>query len=145
MVLPQISPDGRWMAYMSDESGQNEVYVRPFPEVNKGRWQVSTGGGKSPLWSPNSRELFYLSSDSVMAVTVQTEPTFSLGTPKTLFRLTYIAGSTSGGMPWDISPDGKRFLMMKEAGSTSKPAEAPRKINIVVNWTEELKQRVPAK
>ena len=59
---PKISPDGRWMAYMSNESGQNEIYVRPFPEVNKGRWQVSTSGGAAPLWSPNGRELFYLST-----------------------------------------------------------------------------------
>ena len=143
-MRPQISPDGRWMAYMSNESGQDEVYVRPFPEVNKGRWQVSTGSGNSPLWSPNGRELFYLSSDSVMAVAVQTEPSFSLGTPKALFRLTYAGVSSTTGMPWDISPDGKRFLMMKEVESTGKPAaEAPRKINIVLNWFEELKQRVP--
>ena len=113
-MRPQISPDGRWMAYMSNESGQNEIYVRPFPEVNKGRWQVSTGSGNSPLWSPNGRELFYLSSDSVMAVAVQTEPTFSLGTPKALFRLTYAGVSSTTGMPWDISADGKRFLRMKE-------------------------------
>jgi serine/threonine protein kinase len=146
-ILPQISPDGRWMAYASDESGKNEVYVRPFPEVNKGRWQVSTSGGKNPLWSPIGGELFYLSSDSVMAVSVEKGPTFSLGTPKILFRLMYVAGSTSVGTPWDISPDNKRFLMMKEVASTAKPAaEAPRpKINIVLNWFEELKQRVPIK
>jgi serine/threonine-protein kinase len=143
-LLPQISPDGRWLAYVSDESGQAEVYVRPFPEVNKGRWQISTSGGNSPLWSPNGRELFYLSSDSVMAVSVETGPTFSLGTPKTLFRSTYVSSSPSSGPPWDISPDGKRFLMMKEVVSTAKPAaEAPLKINIVLNWFEELKQRVP--
>jgi Tol biopolymer transport system component len=68
MVLPQISPDGRWMAYMSDESGQHEVYARPFPDVNKGRWQVFAGGGAAPLWSPNGRVLFCLSGDSGMAV-----------------------------------------------------------------------------
>ena len=142
----QISPDGRWMAYMSNESGQYEVYVRPFPEVNNGKWQVSTSGGLGPLWSPNGRELFYRSSDSVMAVSVETGPTFSLGTPKALFRGTYVGGGVSVGSPWDISPDGKRFLMMKEVASTAKPAaEAPRKINIVINWFEELKQRAPAK
>jgi serine/threonine-protein kinase len=139
---PQISPDGRWMAYMSDESGKAEIYVRPFPDVNKGRWQVSTGGGSSPLWSPNGRELFYLSNDSVMAVVVQTEPTVSLGTPKALFRSWYGGVFTSPvGEQWDISPDGKRFLMMKETG----PAGGPMKINIVLNWFEELKRRAPAK
>jgi Tol biopolymer transport system component len=149
LVQPKISPDGRWMAYTSDESGKGEVhvgvYVRPFPEVDNGKWTVSTNGG-SPLWSPNGRELFYLSSDSVMAVSVQTEPTFSLGTPKALFRLTYIGNGTSSGTPWDISPDGKRFLMMKEKVSPDRPdAEAPLKINIVLNWTDELKRLVPVK
>jgi serine/threonine-protein kinase len=144
-TYPKISPDGRWVAYVSDESGKGEIYVRPFPEVNKGKWQVSTSGGDIPLWSPDGRELFYLSYDSVMAVSVETRPTLSFGTPKTLFRLTYIAGNTYPGMPWDISPDGKRFLMIKEVGPTGKPAEAPRKINIVLNWIDELKQRVPGK
>ena len=67
-TVPQVSPDGRWMAYTSDETGQNEIYVRPFPEVNEGKWQVSTGGGDSPLWSPDGRELFYRSGDTVMVV-----------------------------------------------------------------------------
>jgi hypothetical protein len=80
-----------------------------------------------------------------MAVDVQTEPIFKPGKPETLFRGPYSPLTSQDGHPWDISPDGKRFLMMKEAGSTAKPAaEAPRKINIVVNWLEELKQRVPA-
>ena len=142
---PKISPDGRWMAYTSDESGQNEIYVRPFPEVNKGRWQVSTSGGGWPLWSPNGRELFYLSNDSAMAVSVETGPTLSFGTPKTLFRSTYLGSSSTGGTLWDISPDGKRFLLVKDAAANGKPTEFPRKINIVVNWFEELRQRVPVK
>jgi serine/threonine protein kinase len=143
---PKISPDGRWMAYNSAESGKGEVYVRPFPEVNKGKWQVSTSGGNSPLWSPDGRELFYRGGDSVIAVAVQTEPTFKCGKPVPLFRGTYVGLNIGIGTEWDISPDGKRFLMMKEAESTGKPAaEAPRKINIVVNWFEELKQRVPVK
>jgi serine/threonine-protein kinase len=140
-IGPLISPDGRWMAYTSDESGQNEVYVRPFPDVNKGKWQVSTSGGDNPLWSPNGRELFYHSSDSVMAVSVETGPAFSLGTPKALFRGTYVGLVSDAG--WDISPDGKRFLMMKEPQSTTAAGGATMKINIVLNWFEELKQRVP--
>jgi serine/threonine protein kinase len=142
---PQISPEGRWLAYASAESGQNEVYVRPFPEVNKGRWQVSMDGGNGPLWSPHGRELFYRNGDSVMAVPVETEPTFKPGKPKVLFRGTYFSDNIGQGVlpRWDISPDGKRFLMMKESGKAST-GEAPRKINIVLNWLEELKQRVPA-
>ncbi len=75
-LQPEISPDGRWMAYTSDESGKYEIYVRPFPEVNKGRWQVSTSGGDTPLWSPNGRELFYRNGDSVVAVAVEAGQTF---------------------------------------------------------------------
>jgi serine/threonine protein kinase len=144
---PEISPDGRWMAYTSNESGKNEIYVRPFPEVNKGRWQISTAGGGDPLWSPNGRELFYRNGDAVMAVAVETEPAFKAGKPDTLFRGTYIRFSPLEGHPWDISRDGKRFLMLKEVASTGKPAAAKstQKINIVVNWFEELKQRVPVK
>jgi eukaryotic-like serine/threonine-protein kinase len=147
---PQISADGRWLAYTSDESGKNEIYVRPFPNVNEGRWQVSTSGGDKPLWSKDSRELFYQNGDAVMAVSVKTEPAFSPGTPRILFRGTFATGMPRGNS-WDISHDGKRFLMMKAAAQTTEtePAaplfEPPRRINIVVNWIEELKQRVPTK
>jgi Tol biopolymer transport system component len=148
---PRISPDGQWMAYDSFELGRFEVYVRPFPDVDRGRWQVSTSGGDSPLWSRDGRELFYRSGDAVMAVSVKADAGFSPGTPKPLFRGAYVSFDLHVGRPdlnpWDISPDGKRFLMMKEAAPTGKPAaaESPRKINIVMNWLEELKQRVPRK
>jgi serine/threonine-protein kinase len=148
---PKISPEGNWMAYTSDESGRYEIYVRAFPDVNKGRWQVSTSGGATPLWSPDGRELFYRNDDAVMRVSIETEPTFKAGKPETLFRGTYIrlptANATYDAQPWDIHPDGKRFLMLKPSPSTSAAptAEAPRRINIVVNWFEELKQRVPSK
>jgi serine/threonine-protein kinase len=135
---PKISPDGRWMAYVSEESGKSEVYVRPFPDVNKGKWQVSTSGGRDPLWSPDGRGLFYRNGDSVMAVAVQTEPTFNPGKTEALFQGKYTSY-------WDISHDGKRFLMLKEPQSTASGGEGPRKINIVLNWFEELKQRVPVK
>jgi eukaryotic-like serine/threonine-protein kinase len=142
---PHISPDGRWMSYVSDESGQAEVYVRPFPDVNKGKWQVSTSGGHSPRWSRDGRMLFYRSDDTVMAASVRTDPTFSFETPGALFRGTYVSESETSY--WDISPDGKRFLMIKPPASTGAvpTAEGPRKINIVLNWFEELKQRVPVK
>ena len=142
---PRISPNGRWMAYASNESGKYEVYVCPFPDVKKGKWKVSASGGNHPLWSPDGRELFYSSSDATMAVPVETDPQFKLnGTPSVLFpgKLGKIIGANRLAMAdhtyWDISPDGKRFLMLKDS-----PDEAPRKINIVLNWLEELKQRVP--
>jgi serine/threonine-protein kinase len=147
---PVISPNGQWLAYASDETGRNEVYVRPFPDVNKGGGGVvSTNGGYGPLWSPTGRELFYRDGDSVMAVEVETEPAFrTVRDAKEIFRGTYFSietmGSAKSGM-WDISPDGKRFLMIKETESSASTAGSPRKINIVVNWIEELKKKVPVK
>ncbi len=150
--MPQVSPDGQWMAYASNEATgvalKDEIYVRPFPEVSKGKWQVSTSGGDCPLWSPDGRELFYLGRDnSVMAVAVDTKPTLSFGTPKILFKTANLGVSESSGNPWDIHPDGKRFLMIKpppSEGAASADAR-PRNINVVLNWFEELKQRVPTK
>jgi Tol biopolymer transport system component len=148
---PKISPDGRWIAYAADESGKDivELYVRPFPEVGKSKWQVSTGGGHSPLWSPDGQELYFRNGDAVMAVRVKTKPAFSLETPKILFRGTYLSSAFLAGnwsfSTWDISPDGKRFLMIKEAEPDTAGTGGLRKINIVLNWTEELKQRVPVK
>jgi serine/threonine protein kinase/Tol biopolymer transport system component len=151
-IQPQLSPDARWLAYCSDESGENEVYVRPFPEVNSGRWQVSTNGGNSPLWSPDGREIFYLigNTEGVMAIEVETEPTFKPGKPRLLFKGNYVGAAPADGVPWDIHPDGKRLFMMEEpwttgSESTAEESEAagPRKITIVLNWDQELKQRVP--
>ncbi len=154
----QVSPDGHWIAYCirnpDDES--TAIYVHPFPNVNNGRWQVSTDDGNSPLWSPDSRELFYLTGrntvDAAMRVAVETEPTFKHGKPEVLFRGKYIGYWPDNGTPWDINPDGKRFLMIKGPVATegvSAPKEStdvePLKINIIVNWFEELKQRVPVK
>jgi eukaryotic-like serine/threonine-protein kinase len=144
---PRISPNGRWISYASNESGKYEVYVCPFPDVKNGKWQVSTSGGNHPLWSPDGRELFYNNGNATMAVPVETDPQFRLnGSPTVLFRGTagkYI-GPASFNMTdftcWDISHDGKRFLMMKD-----DPTAAPRKINLVLDWFEELKQRVPVK
>jgi serine/threonine-protein kinase len=146
---PQISPDGRWIAFQSDETGRYEVYVRSFPDVNQGRWQVSTNGGDSPLWSPDGRELFYRSGDSFIAVDVETEPAFNPGKSEVLFRGVYYSDSP-GYTFWDIHPDGDRFLLIKppvvtaaEPASQEPAVIGPRKINIILNWFEELKDRVP--
>ena len=149
-VQPRVSPEGRYMAYTSNESGRSQVYVRPFPDVDEGgRWQISTGGGDSPLWSREGGELFYRNGDAAMVVSVKTQPAFSIETPKLLFRGMYVPSNIKTNDPqsntWDISPDGKRFLMMKESGSSESAARGPRRINIVLNWFEELKQRVPVK
>jgi len=143
---PQISPDGRWMAYMAIESDGLEVYVRPFPNVYKGRWQVSKDGGDSPLWSPDGKELFYRKDDEVIAVAVETEPIFKIGRSKVLFRGDYVPMRLNDLHSWDIDPIGKRFLMMKDSAGDSTTEETSRpRINIIANWFEELKERLPAR
>jgi Tol biopolymer transport system component len=137
---PQISPDGRFMTYASNKEGDLEVYIRMFPEVNERVWKVSTDGGNNPLWSPDGDMLYYRDKDAIMAVTVQIDPDLKLGTPQTLFKGPYVTVGTTIGTSWDIHPDGKKFLMMKPTGSGRL---LPRKINIVTNWFEELKEKVP--
>ncbi len=136
---PWFSPDGRWLAYVSDESGRFEVYVQPYPGPG-GKWLISTEGGVEPVWNPNGRELFYRNGDKMMAVEVTTRPGFSAGKPKALFEGKYLP--TPVTFPnYDVSPDGQRFLMLKP----SEPeAAAPTQINVVLNWFEELKRRVPS-
>ena len=133
----QISPDGHWLAYESNESGQEEVHVRPFPNVGDGRWQVSSGGGTVPLWARSGRELFYRDREALMSASVQTTPTFSAGTPTKLFE-GYVFGL---GRNYDVSRDGQRFLMIKDEAAGRETA-APRMV-IVLNWLEELKSHVP--
>jgi serine/threonine protein kinase/Tol biopolymer transport system component len=138
-AAPMFSPDGRWLAYVSDESGQYEIYVRPFPSLD-GKWRISTDGGEGPLWNPNGRELFYRNGDKMMAVDVTTQPTFSAGRPKMVFEGPY-APDPSGGRPnYDVSRDGQRFLMMK---SLELQGVSLTQINVVLNWFEELKAKVP--
>ena len=131
-----ISPDGRWIAYSSNESGRLEVYVQPFPGP-AGRSQISTEGGNEPVWNRNGRELFYRHADKMMAVDLTTQPSFSAGKPKVLFEGRYLFGQGSPAN-YDISADGQRFLMVK-ASNEAPPTE----INFVLNWFEELKQKVP--
>jgi len=149
---PAISPDGRWIAYSSDESGRIEVYVRPFPNVDDGKWLISTRGGEFPNWAPDGRELYYDDyPDQMMVVTIETEPAFAAGNPEVLFRSEYVLASHSGpdASPYDISPDGKRFLMIKEekqAQEADEVAEIPPITELIVvdNWDEVLKGLVPS-
>jgi len=139
-MLTRVSPDGRWLAYVSDESGRLEVYVQPFPGPG-GKWQVSTEGGTGPVWNPNGRELFYLNGDKMMAVDIATQPGFSAGKPRVLFEKPYLTPSQIIGPPnFDVSSDGQRFLAVKPV---EQAAAAPTQINVVLNWSEELKQKVP--
>ena len=139
-----VSPDGRWLAYESDSSGRFEIYVKPFPNVNAGRWNVSTAGGTRPLWAPkNGRELFYVAPDgALMAVGVDHRgATWSTGRPVKVVQGPYATGGPRSTRTYDVSPDGQRFLMVKQLASH---APAPQ-IIIVQNWFEELKRHVPAK
>ena len=137
-----ISPDGRWMAYQSSESGQFEIYVRPFPDVDDGKWQVSSDGGRWPLWAPDGRELFYLQQDmEMMAASVETEPTFTIGKREPLFGMEpYFVQAIVRRVA--ISPDGQRFLLLK-IGTGSEDAAVPPSIIVVQNWFQELKRLVP--
>ncbi|MFC1652565.1 protein kinase [Planctomycetota bacterium] len=149
---PAISPDGRWIAYSSNESGRIEIYVRPFPNVDDGKWLISTRGGESPIWAPGGRELYYDAyPDQMMVVTIETEPAFAAGNPEVLFRSEYVLASHSSpdASPYDISPDGKRFLMIKEekqAQENDEVVETPpiTKLIVVDNWDESLKGLTPS-
>jgi serine/threonine-protein kinase len=137
----ELSPDGRWLAYESNESGREEIYVRPFPDVRGGQWQVSTGGGRLALWSRNGQELFYVSPDgTLMAVRVETASPWRSSTPARILQGQYFFGIAGTGRTYDIAPDGKRFLMIKEGGGTEA---APQNLVVVQNWFEELKRLVP--
>jgi serine/threonine-protein kinase len=136
--VPRFSPDGRWLAYISDESGRYEIYVQPYPGPG-GKFQISTEGGTEPAWNPNGRELFYRNREKMMAVEITTQPSFSASRPRVLFEGKYeLSPATSPN--YDVSPDGQRFLMLKP---NEQEASALTQINVVLNWSEELKRRVP--
>jgi len=135
----RFSPDGQWLAYVSDERGRNEVYIRPYPGPGD-KFLVSEEreGGGEPVWSPDGTELFYRSGRRMMVVSVQTKPSFRAGRPGVLFEGSHRATNRPLGFQYyDISPDGERFLMIKQEQT------AGGQINVVQNWFEELKRLVP--
>ncbi len=133
-----LSPDDRWLTYVSNESGREEIYVRPFPDLG-GKWQVSTDGGTEPMWSRDGRELFYRNGDKMMAVAISTEPELAPGKPTLLFEGRYLSGVSAGNPAtnYDVAPDG-RFVMIRTAEGSGLT-----QINVVLNWLEELKRLVP--
>ena len=129
---PKLSPDGRFVAYQSDESGRSEVYVTPFPEGG-GKWPVSRNGGEDPRWSRDGKELFYVEGDTLVAVAVGTTPGFSAGEAERLFSEFSLQ---RGSYPnYDVSPDGQRFVTV-ESVENATPA-----IHVVQNWFEEFRGR----
>jgi serine/threonine-protein kinase len=134
---PQFSRDGRWLSYVSNESGRPEIYVQPYPGPG-GKWQVSTDGGNEPVWG-RTGEIFYRSGNKMMAVEVTTQPTFSAGKPRVLFEKQYLASPfPQTGPAYDVTADGQRFLMVRQLEQPGTP------ISVVLNWIEDLKRRAPA-
>lgn len=129
----RLSPDGRWVAYTSNQSGRSEVYVQAFPGPS-GRSQVSTDGGTEPVWARSGRELFYREGDKMMAVAVESGPAFKAAAPRVLFSGRY-ATVVWGEANYDVSPDGQRFLMLR---SEAQPPAT--ELHLVVNWFAELQR-----
>jgi serine/threonine-protein kinase len=142
----EVSPDGRWLAYEANDSGRFEIYVRPFPDVTSGLWQVSSGGGTRPLWARNGHELFYLTGTSeLMSVNVSAGATWASSAPTKVLDLRdrYGAAAYHSGRTYDVSPDGRRFLMIKR-GAGDRVSGASASMVVVLDWFEELKRRVAA-
>jgi dipeptidyl aminopeptidase/acylaminoacyl peptidase len=134
---PTFSPDGRWIAYVSDKSTRTEIYMQPYPGPGE-EVQISTGGGNEPIWVPTG-ELFYRVGDAVMVVKIKTTPTVLVTTLPTVFERPYVR-SGAFWQNYAVTPDGKRFLMVKATGQ-----EVPARLHVVLNWVEELKRLVTAK
>ena len=140
-----LSPDGRWLAYESNSSGQFEIWVRPFPNTSLGENLISTSGGTRPVWARNGKELFFIGVDgTLMGVPVEATPTmWNAGVPTKLLESRYYTGGGNPNRSYDVSPDGRRFLMIKAA--SADPATVPPNIIVVLHFDEELKRLTATK
>jgi serine/threonine protein kinase/Tol biopolymer transport system component len=134
---PAFSPDGHWLAYVSDESGRLDVYVRPYPGPGE-KYAISTAGGSEPVWAHNSRELFFRNGDQMMVVDIGVGTSFKTSRPRVLFTG---ARGASGSNSYDVSPDDQSFVML----NSGEEDRAATQITVVMNWQEELKRLVPTK
>jgi serine/threonine-protein kinase len=140
-ATPALSPDGRWLAYTSNESGRLEVYVAPFPDAAQGKWPVSEGGGSEPVWGPDGRELFYRNgANRLVSVAVQTSPGFAAQEQTILFPTTAYHSAPLGGAQYDVSPEGERFVMIRQPAGEG---ELGGDLVVVENLFEELKRLAP--
>ena len=131
---PSLSPDGRWVAYASDESGRGEVYVRPFPGAG-GKWQISKDGGGDPHWSGTGREIFFRNGTSMMAAAVQAGASFAPGEVRELFRAP--ADGFIYYQNYDVSRDGNTFIMLRPLSTNDQS------LVVLLNWFEQLPARAP--
>jgi len=132
----QFSPDGRFVAYTSDESGQYEVYVQPFPDASKGKWVISQGGGVEPTWSRDGRELFFFTGQKMMAVEVrENNGALRASVPRALFSAAIPVGYSNDSHRWQLSPDGKRFLLLVPSSGAATAS-----LDVVIHWEQLLKQ-----
>jgi serine/threonine-protein kinase len=138
-TAPALSPDGRFVAYVSDESGTAEVFVRPYPALDSHRWQVSSGGGRMPYWSRDGREIFFVDGREHLAAASVTmrDGTLSIGRAEVLLHTAFLS---SFGRSYDVTPDGKRFLMIKGAAAGDEPNG---RVVYVQNWLHELRRLAP--
>jgi Tol biopolymer transport system component len=139
-----FSPDGKFVTYQSNASGEEEVYVQPFPNLTGQKWIVSRGGGSRPAWSRDEQQIFFISpAGEMMSVAVQRSgSTLATATPVTLFHGPYyLGGGAVAGRTYDVAADG-RFLMMKPVSGASSPNSGGN-IEVIINWFEELKRAVP--
>jgi serine/threonine-protein kinase len=140
---PAISPDGRWIAYSSNETGSPQVYVRPFPNVDDGRWQISDGPGVSPTWARSGREIFYATTSNMSAAQLETEPTLRVTGHLSLFNLPPGVTAINARGWYDVSADDQSFLMGRPAQFGTVSGGNPIELILVQNFFEELKARVP--
>ncbi len=136
-----FSPNAQWLAYVSNETGQDEIYVRPYPGSG-GQISLSRGGGQEAVWGPDGTELFYRNGDQLMVVAVETGQTFSASAPAPFLAAPYTLDNAAGGggnPNYDLSPDGQQFVFVEhDSGPQNNP-----EINVVLNWHQELLERVP--
>jgi Tol biopolymer transport system component len=141
-----VSPDGRWLAYVSNESGRNEVYIQRLADLGGGRQKVSREGGRAPVWRRDGRELFYVTGGEprhMIVIDVRPGADFSAGTPRVLFDLPVeLMTSAFPIAGYDASKDGGRFLFVREVRGV--PPSPPSQMHVILNWFEELKAKVPA-
>jgi hypothetical protein len=147
----ELSPDGKWLVYHSTESGEAQVYVRPFPDVQRSRSLISTAGGTRAMWSRNGREVLYLDADGLLtsvAVSVGPNGAFEAGVPRKLLNTRYFLGVSALGLDlrgYDATADGERFLMIKNPADDNRSEPPLANLVVVLDWIEEIKQRLPAR